>query len=167
VRTFKLGKVNDDSVLSMIEKGESALNIALERKSEIVLAASGSLNIAQILCSNLVAQRGIDKTQNVTRMLRCDLEGAVSEVMERLAPRFDDVIRSFASLDGHLDKTCIALLEELTRAENGYLSLPRLRDRRFDFSAGIDRFIAKSYMKDLGERAPASHRRRPSWLFPE
>jgi hypothetical protein len=155
IRSFKLGKVKDEIVLSMINKGEVALNITFDRKAEIVLAASGSLNIAQILCSNLVAQTGIDKTQNVTKIIHCDLESATAEVMEQLAPKFDDVIHCFASLDGHMDKTCIGLLEELGQADNGFLSLPRLKDRRYDLAAGIDRFVTENYIVKLGERFPS------------
>src|SRR5437879_4103120 len=50
IDVFKLGLVSDELLLHMVEKGENALNIKFDRKAEIVLAASGSLNIAQFLC---------------------------------------------------------------------------------------------------------------------
>jgi len=155
IRSFKLGKVNDEIVLNMINKGESALNILFDRKAEIVLAAGGSLNIAQILCSYLTAQAGIDKTQNETKLVRCNLEIAIAEVMEMLNPKFSDVVRCFASLDGHKERTCIGLLEELAQADNGYLSLFSIKDKRYDLSAGIDKFISESYMTKLREKYPA------------
>jgi len=158
IRVFKLGKVKDEIVLNMINKGENALNILFDRKTEIMLASGGSLNIAQILCSNLASQTGIDETQNETKIVHCDLETAVSDVMEQLNPKFEDVIHCFASLDGHTEKTCIGLLEELAQAENGFLSLSQLKDRRFDLSAGIERFIAENYMEKLRERFPAYER---------
>lgn len=154
IRSFKLGKVSDEIVLSMIEKGERALNIGFDRKSEIVLAAGGSLNIAQILCSNIVAQSGIEKTQSVFKLVHCDLENAVSEVMDQLIPKFGDVIRCFASLDGNADITCIGILQELAQADNGFLSLIRLRDKRFDLAAGIDKFISENYISRLKNKFP-------------
>ena len=154
IRSFKLGKVSDDIVLSMINKGENALNIAFDRKSEIVLASGGSLNIAQILCSNIVAQSGIDETQSVVKVVSCDIETAVADVMDRLIPMFSEVIRCFASLDGNADMTCIGVLEELAQAENGVLSLIRLKDKRLDLAPGIDRFISENYFATLENKFP-------------
>jgi thymidylate kinase len=55
---FTLGKVKDELILHMIEKGEKALNIEFDRKAEIALAANGSLNLAQFICFNLCARAG-------------------------------------------------------------------------------------------------------------
>lgn len=158
IRTFKLGKVKDEIILNMINKGESALNIFFDRKTEIMLASGGSLNIAQMLCSNLAAQSGIDETQSKPKIVNSSLETTISDVMEQLAPKFEDMVHCFASLDGHAEKTCIGLLEELAQAENGFLSLLQLKDRRFDLSAGIERFITKDYMGQLRERFPVYER---------
>ena len=158
IRTFKLGKVKDEIILNMISKGEKALNIRLDRKTEVILASGGSLNIAQILCSNLAAQAGINETQNEAKFVHCDLETAIADVMEILSPKFEEVVQCFASLDGHSEKTCIGLLEELAQADNGFLSLTQLKDRRFDLSAGIERFIKENYMERLRERFPAYER---------
>lgn len=158
IRTFKLGRVKDEIIINMINKGEHALNIFFDRKTEIMLAAGGSLNIAQILCSNLAAQAGIDETQGETKIIRCNLENAVLDVMEQLAPKFEEIIHCFASLDGYSEKTCIGLLEELAQAENGFLSLSLLKTRRFDLSAGINRFIEENYINKLRQRFPAYER---------
>lgn len=154
IRSFKLAKVSDAIILSMIEKGEKALNVTFDRKSEIALAAGGSLNIAQILCSNLVARAGIDETQRNTKIIHCDVESVVAEVMDQLTPKFSDVVRSFASLDGQYDVTCLGILEELAQSETGFLSLPRLKDKRSELASGIDRFTSEGYMSRLGERIP-------------
>jgi len=158
IRSFKLGRVNDEIILSMINKGESALNVIFDRKSEIARASGGSLNIAQILCSNLVAHVGIDQTQLEPKLIRCDLEGSVMEVMDQLEPKFGEVVRCFAALDGHAERTCIGLLEELAQADNGFLSLAHVKDKRFDLSAGVDRFVSENYMHQLREKFPAYER---------
>ena len=48
IDVFVLGKAKDESLLQMIEKGEEALNIKFDRKSEIVLAANGSSQYCSI-----------------------------------------------------------------------------------------------------------------------
>jgi hypothetical protein len=42
--------VSTQLVLSMIEKGENALHLEFDQKTEIAVAAGGSLNVAQSLC---------------------------------------------------------------------------------------------------------------------
>lgn len=154
VRTFTLGRASNELVLSMLDKGEEALNVQLDRKSDIVIAAAGSLNIAQIFCSNIVAQAGIDRTQRALKVIRCELELAIDAVMDQLRLKFGDMVRSFAAVDGPEDRTCIGLLQELAHADNGFLSLHRIKDRRRDLSAGVDRFITNDYMSRLKARVP-------------
>ncbi|MFO1431024.1 MAG: TIR domain-containing protein [Candidatus Competibacteraceae bacterium] len=50
IRVFPLTKVPPYIVLEMISKGEMALNIRFDKKEDIANQASGSLNIAQMLC---------------------------------------------------------------------------------------------------------------------
>ena len=140
---IRLGRVDDEIILSMIEKGENALNIRFDRKTDIVRAAGGSLNIAQILCSHMAARAGIGETQRETKSIHSDVEAATSKVMEQMSLKFGEVIRSFAAMGGPEDRTCIELLFELMSTDDGRLSLFHLRDKRPDLSAGINRFISE------------------------
>lgn len=152
---IRMGRVSDDVVLSMIEKGEAALNICFDRKSEVVRLASGSLNIAQILCSIAAARAGIMATQEVMRIVRSDLDGAVKNAMAQMALKFADLVRAFASLGGSDDRTCIELLYELGQTSDGLLSLAELKDRRSDLTKGIERFISGGLMNEMCERFPS------------
>lgn len=70
---FKFGRVRDEIILNMISKGQAALNIAFDCKTDIARAASGSLNVAQILCAHIAPHEGIEITRAVGGPLRVNL----------------------------------------------------------------------------------------------
>jgi hypothetical protein len=156
IDVFTLGKVRDDSVLRMIETGERALNIEFNRKTDIARAASGSLNIAQLLCFHLAATSGVSGTQDTRKKIESEVRTAVSGVLQQLSLKFGTLVRTFASLGNKRDTTCIEILQELARTEDGFLSLPYLRDARPDLGPGIERFIKNDYMAVLYQKLPAS-----------
>ena len=153
IDVFKLSRVKDGLILSMIEKGEKALNIEFDHKTEIVLAANGSLNIAQFLCFNICDREKVVETQDKLRMVPCDIEAAVSSVMVDLARKFDESIRRFAALGGYRDTTCLRILEEFAKSEDGYLPLSMLKHIKSDLS-GIRRFISERWMDKLYKEYP-------------
>ena len=157
VKFFKLGKVADEIIIKMIRRGEVALNIVFDRRTDIARSANGSLNIAQFLCYHLTAHEGITETQSSTQIIAGNLEIVISEIMSNeLSLKFEDAVRCFASLDDYNEKTCIELLKELSRCSEGFLSLKHTRDARPDISQGIDKFIAEDYIKVLYDRCPES-----------
>jgi TIR domain/ATPase family associated with various cellular activities (AAA) len=154
IQIIELGKVNDETILNMIAKGEEALNIRFERKADIALSSRGSLNIAQFLCYHLAMLENVLETRLVTANIKCDLDMATSKVLKDVALKFEDVVRSFASLGGRRDLTCIEILKELARSDDGFLSFANLKDLRPDLSAGIDRFLEQDYMAVLYNKHP-------------
>ncbi len=160
IDVFDLGRVEDDIVQRMIEKGEEALNINFDRKSEIVRAASGSLNIAQYICYNICSSEDVLQTFQGTQRLsiRCDVGVAVADVLKDLSMKFDEPLRCFAALGGHKNAIALRLLEELARCEDGFLSLPDLRSKRPDLATGISRFINEQWIDTLYQNHPDSRR---------
>lgn len=156
IDVYTLGKVRDETVIRMIEIGEQALNIEFVRKTDIARAASGSLNIAQLLCFHLAAEAGVQGTQSKARRVESDVRSAVSNVLQQIALKFGNLVRTFASLGNKRDVTCIEILQELARTEDGFLSLPHLRDMRPDLAPGIERFIKNEYMSVLHHKLPES-----------
>ncbi|GAC1673460.1 MAG: hypothetical protein PVS3B1_13380 [Ktedonobacteraceae bacterium] len=146
IDVFKFGKVKENLVLQMIEKGEQALNIKIDRKSEIVMAASGSLNVAQFLCFNICQREEVLATQDQTRLIQPSITHAISEVMADLSMKFSEPVKHFVAMGGHRDSTCLKLLEELVRSDNGALSLPALKYRRPDLAKGVEQFIQQNWM---------------------
>lgn len=157
IKLFRLGRVTDETVLKMIKRGEDALNVAFDHKAEIARSASGSLNVAQLLCYHLAARQGIEETQPVTEILSANLEAAISEVMEgELALKFEDTIRCFVGLDGQNGATCLEILNELARSQKGYLSLRHFKDSRPDLSEGLEKFIREEQFLGLYRSCPES-----------
>lgn len=154
ISRFKLGKVSDETILKMIQKGEQALNIIFDRKSDIVRAAHGSLNIAQLLCFHIAASQNLNETQPTTKVLSYDLDKAVSRVMELLELKFEETVRRFSLLGGTRDQTCIELLQELARTSDGFLPLHYVRDARPNMAKGIDSLIKGSLIESLYREYP-------------
>ncbi len=157
VKFFKLGRVADEIILKMIRRGEAALNIVFDHRTDIARSANGSLNIAQFLCYHLAAREGIAETQHSTEIIINNLEIIISEIMSNeLSLKFEDAVRCFASLDDYNERTCIELLKELARSSEGFISLKHLRDSRPEINQGINQFIENNYIKILHERCPES-----------
>jgi hypothetical protein len=152
---FTFGPVKDKLILQMIEKGERALNISFDRKVDIVSAAHGSLNLAQFICYNLCALAGVMITQEQMQMVACDIEAAITRLMEVLAEKFEEPMMHFIAMGGPRDVTSLQLLEVLASTEDGFLSLPQLQKKRVDLRNGIKRFIDELWMQKLYESYPA------------
>ena len=158
LEVFTLGQVKDDLIQQMIEKGEQALNVDFDRKAEIVLAANGSLNLAQFLCFNLCALAGVLQTQEQRRVVHCDVEGAIGRVMNVLATKFADSVRYFIAMGGSRDVTCQRLLEELAKSDDGFLSLPWFRENikegEPELAQGVERFCKERWIEKLYQAYP-------------
>src|SRR5262249_13659456 len=107
IDVFRWGKVKDDLIFQMIEKGEKALNIEFNRKSETALAANGSLNIAQFLCFNICQGNGITTTQKRLRKVDSDIRAAASRVQIDLLRKFSKPVRHFAAMGEQKNVICI------------------------------------------------------------
>jgi hypothetical protein len=159
VELLRFGRVADELVENMIDKGEDALNITIDCREDIVEAAAGSLQVAQIICCYLAAIEGIVETQH--RHVHIGSPGdalmkATAAAVEQLARKFDDAIRSFAELGGPTDLTGIELLQELARSGDGVLSLRRLRDGRPELAGAIEMLMAHGLPPSITPQQPAS-----------
>jgi len=155
IDVFKWGKVKDELVFQMIEKGERVLNIEFDRRTDVVLAASGSLNVAQFLCLYICLKEQVDETQDQRRIVHCDVNAAISNVTTDLARKFSEPMRRFVAMGGHRDITCLRLLEELALSDEGFLFLPHLKDRKRELAHGIERFINERWMAKLYNEYPS------------
>lgn len=153
---FRMGRVDDALVISMIRKGEAALNIRFARPEELVGAASGSLNIAQLLCFHYCALCGVEETQPFTMTISAPLVDTISRVKEQVTPKFGPTVKMFASSGGRRDLTAIELLQELGRARDGFVSLNQLQIDRPDLADGIKRFITSKQIERVHACVPES-----------
>ena len=149
IDVFKLGRANDASISRIIEKGEEALNIKFDRKSDIVLASRGSLNIAQNLCYYLCEAAGIIETQEYTQFIHEEINIAKEAVSIELERKFGPTIRQFIALGGSEDLTGLRLLEELALKENGILSLSEIKSTNPQLAQGFESLIREKWLEVL------------------
>ena len=164
IDVYKMGRVPDELVIQMIERGEKALNVRFPRKSEIVSTSNGSLNIAQLLCFHLCALQGIEQTRAEIETVEADVEAAVNRVMEQVEPKFSETIRRFVSLGSRRDFTYAEMLKELAQTEDGFLSFPLLEAERPDLTAGVRRFVDGRLIDTVYAKVPVA---RNHLLFDE
>ena len=141
ISRLHLGWSSDAKILEMIERGEAALNVDFVHKSEICRAAAGSLNIAQMLCLYAADLAGVRETGTSLIPVETDVLRTTARVMDVVEGKFDGLVQAFAALDGADSRTCIDLLLELGRAQDGVLMLRDLRVRRPELKRGIDRLL--------------------------
>lgn len=156
VDIFRLGPVDDDLVLKMIRQGERALNVQFARRNDIVAAARGSLNIAQMLCFHLCALESIEETQPYAHIITAPVELAAARVLEQVEPKFGPTARMFASLGDRRDLTTIEILGLLSRSHDGFVSLQHVGSERPDLSDGLKCFVRERRMSQVYESLPES-----------
>jgi hypothetical protein len=149
ISVFKLGKVSDENVLKMIKKGEKALNIEFDRKNEIIRAASGSLNVGQLLCFHISTLENINGTQLTTTSIAPNLEKAITVAMEAMTLKFGEFVHHFSLLGGSRDWTCIELLKEIAHSDDGFLSLQHVRYINPRLETGIKSLLDENQIEKL------------------
>lgn len=153
---FRLSRVPVNTVARMISIGERALNIHFDNNDEIAVAAAGSLNIAQYFCFHICECAGVLQRQAESRIIKSDMDAARAEVTEVLARKFGETVRRFVAMGGPRDLTCLKLLKELCRTDDGTLFLEELRSTRPDLGASLGRFLTERWMDTLYADQPDS-----------
>ena len=85
----------DENVFELLHKGETALNINLGIKSEIVTSAAGSFYIAQLLAHNACTQANITEKQTQPTPVEISFEAVVASVHERLSTKYYNRVVDF------------------------------------------------------------------------
>lgn len=149
IEVITLTRTPDVFIGYMVEKGELALNVKFSRKADIINAANGSLNIAQILCKQLALREGIEQTQEKQKVIRCALEDEIEMLKKTMTAKYGKLIRAFSLLGGRREPTCLTIIMELAKSEEGFLSLNELKYKQPHLANGIDRFFDENYMEKL------------------
>lgn len=158
ITIFKLGSVKDEKILSLIEKGEKALNIEFVQKTSMVREAFGSLYIAQMLCGYTALKSGVIQTQQDKKVIEEGVFEVIERIIKDLSPKFDDLVRFFASIGGRKDRTCIELLKEITLTNDGVLNLYHLKAKRPELKQGIHSLLEHSRFDEFYSDYPDSKR---------
>jgi hypothetical protein len=154
IRVFRPGRAAEGLILQMIEKGESALNIAFDGKAEIVLASAGSLLTAQMLCWHLAMMAGIERTAPTLAIVHTDIGRARGRVADSLRMKYQPMVDEFVVLDEPTEPLCIELLLRLAATPDGILSLETVREERPDLRGAIDRVFVSGLPHGFHSRHP-------------
>jgi len=158
VDVFALGRVRNGAVLTLIARGEEALNVSLAEKDALVLAASGSLHIAQILCYEVCRQAGIRERQPVHTEIPSNVNSAVAQALQDVDPKFRPLTAAFESVGGSDEDIGGKLLQELAHSPEGSLTPAQLRSARPDLAAGLRRFMRENYIEQVRSSYPEYER---------
>ena len=87
----------DDKVKELIEKGEAALNISINIKSDIVRESQGSFHLAQMLCHDTCVDAGILEEKEERQATTSSIEVIRERVLSDLAKTFFKKAKLFAT----------------------------------------------------------------------
>ncbi|MFT4017913.1 MAG: TIR domain-containing protein [Agriterribacter sp.] len=149
---FEFSKVDSQRISELIEKGENALNIKFDKKSDIIIASNGSLGIAQYLCHYSAIEDDVFETQKTTKVISSNLADVVESVKKVVSTKFDDFVFLFSRLGGNKDRTSIKLLKELALTDNGTINLERFKNQRPELSNGIDLLLNGNLIEELWKK---------------
>lgn len=97
IDTIRFKPALPEQIFKLISTGESVLNLEIDTKEEISVAAQGSFHIAQILCKELCLQAGVIEKCVDKQRLSVSLELIKQNVYENLERTFAETARIFAT----------------------------------------------------------------------
>lgn len=125
---IRFGRAKTDDILWMIEKGERALGVTIERKSDIAVAAAGSISIAQFICYWICQAALVEKTQGTHRTVTWSVSDLLERILRSLRGDFNRLVVELGGLGDVRDTTMIRILKALPACEDGLLPLSALQD---------------------------------------
>ena len=148
----------DAKVAELLALGEDALNIGLNIKDEIVVAAHGSFYLAQMLAFNTCIEANILSRQEPKKETLSSFATVKGRVFETLAQRFLSRTRDFAKgtrfrREGRAPY--LHLLYWLGKSEEWSLSLDQCIMHYPEFRGSLIQIIEKDYLRELMEAVPA------------
>jgi hypothetical protein len=142
----------EHKVLELLEKGETALNIRLNIKQEIVEAAQGSFYIAQMLAYDTCIRGRMLETSQVLIETEESFEAVKAVVMSRLARTFHDTTIAFArgtKLRREGRAPYLHLLHWLSQSKNWAINTDREADKHPEQRGSVSQVVTKGFLNDL------------------
>lgn len=158
ITIFKLGISGEKIIEELINKGEKALNIEFLEKASLIREAYGSLYIAQLLCAYTALINGVEETLANKQIIQEGVFNVIERIKKDLAPKFDDIVRHFASIGGRKNKICIEVLKEIALTEEGILNFYHLKSKRPELKAGIEKILVNKDIQKLYQDYPECKR---------
>ncbi len=141
-------------VEELIKKGETALNVSINIREEIVSAAQGSFYIAQMLAYHTCIRAGVLHTAIQKRGTAESYESIKAEVMGSLARSFSETSLAFArgtKLRREGRAPYLHLLYWLSQSKSWSINADREADRHPEQRGSVSQVVSKNFLKDLIE----------------
>lgn len=153
---ISFGSCTEEQLSDVVSKGETALNIEISIKDQIIEKSRGSFHIAQMLCKEICILAGCIETVNEKMIISNSLQSAIDNIMHALEPAFDETITEFASGNRARKGRYIYLrfLKWLSETNDGILSLNDSARVHANFKPSITSVINNGYLSKLIAKKP-------------
>lgn len=144
----------DDRVRQLIDKGCRALNIDIPIAEDIVQAADGSFNIAQMLCHDACLTAEIMETANPHRVISASYELVRERVLDRLAGTFYRRAEVFAKgkkLRREGRAPYLQILRWLSLSDEWTIDLDREMSKNPALRGSVSQVVEKGHLENLLE----------------
>jgi 3',5'-cyclic AMP phosphodiesterase CpdA len=134
-------------IAELIILGEQAANVRFRRRDEFVVAAGGSLFLAQWLCNRAAFVAGVEETQGSLTEIEIGPADVVERIQGELAARFRAPLLQFAAFDEPPPPprgAALSLLWLLTRSPDGFVAVKEVRLRFPMLGKSLDWFLSSN-----------------------
>lgn len=142
----------DERVAQVVGLGETALNISISTRDEIVEAAAGSFYLAQFLAHQVCLQADILEATLERTEIEVSFEVVRQRVMENLGTRFMPPAREFAKgtkLRREGRAPYLHMLKWLAEANEWSIQLDRELAMHPELKGSVGQVVEKGYLSDL------------------
>ncbi|MFH5822384.1 TIR domain-containing protein [Georgenia sp. AZ-5] len=144
----------DDYVKELVKKGCEALDIDIPVEDEIVQAADGSFNIAQMLCHDACLTGGVTETVPSHRTVDASYELVRERVLDRLSGTFYKRAEVFAKgkkLRREGRAPYLQILRWLSLSDEWTIDLDREMSKHPTLRGSVSQVVEKGHLKNLLE----------------
>jgi hypothetical protein len=144
----------DVNIYKLIEKGESALNIGINVKDEIVQSAQGGFYLAQMLCREICLQSGILEASEEQKRIEVSFEAVRASVWDRLGFAFKLRCERFCrgtKLRKEGRAPYLHILNWLAQSGNWTLPLREAIRSHPELRGSVGQVVEKGFLKSLIE----------------
>ncbi len=149
---FKLESNPSSSISQMIDLGETALNIQITHKSDIVEQSQGSFQIAQMLCHKICIEGGVTEKKTNAVAVDTSIEQVIDEVLVDLRRIYQKPIALFArgaKLRREGRAPYLHILKWLTSSSDWSLDLRQAIKANPEHRGSVGQVVEKGYLETI------------------
>jgi hypothetical protein len=157
IDTIRFEANPDERVEELVIKGETALNVHLNTRSDLVHDSHGSFHIAQMMCRETCLSAGVLERCDLTNDLTVSLEVVREHVLDELGRTFFEPARKFATgprLRREGRAPYLHLLKWLAESEDWSIQLEAALAQHPEQRGSVGQIIEKRYLEEYLRNNP-------------